>query len=125
MSTKCYFCEKEAMSDTATLDPAICMDCAVIEQKALVARRVWTARQELNDALKELTQLKIQDVPRYIANVIVSSSGLVAVYDQFNQPMEEYQGRWETVHERLLPAVEAQDKKPLLHDSYNVGWMMR
>lgn len=125
MSVKCYFCDKDAMGDTENLDPPICMDCAIDEERCHVARKVWESRMALNDALKALVILKNKDVPRYIARVFISSSGLTTVFTQFNEPMPEYQGQWKDVHDKLLPVVEEQEIKPMLSDNFNVGWMIR
>lgn len=125
MNTKCYFCDKAAMSDTENLEPPICMDCAINEDKCMAVRKVWESRQALNDSLKVLVQLKHKDTVRYVANVFISSSGLTTVFNQLNEPMQEYQGHWKDVHEKLCAAVEKQDIKPMLTDNFNVGWMMR
>jgi uncharacterized protein YuzE len=125
MNVKCFFCEKEAMSDTATLEPCICIDCAAILERGKIAHRIWNARQELNDALKEAARIKQQGEKLYIAQVFVFPNGNVAATDQFGSQMPDYQGTWDEVRFKLIPAVEAQEIKPLLHDQFGVGALIR
>lgn len=122
MNTKCYFCEKDLPGlSSSDGEPLICAECNNNPDRRSAAGRVWSARRELNDSIRDLLKCKHRGEPLRIANVFVFANGNVAVTDQFGEQMPELQGTWDEKGALILATAEAQEKKPIISDNLGIG----
>lgn len=111
----CFFCNKE-IEKPENKDPEICSHCWLEGEKMHAIKRVWQARQELNDSVKAILKVKYKDELLMIASVFKFPNGMVLVCDQYGEQMPEYQGYWAEKKEAIEAQIDKQTLKPVLHE---------
>lgn len=120
MNVQCFFCGENIPTLEARHDPEICDRCWLSSEKQDAISRVWDARQELNDSLKDATKIKFKGEPLRITNIFVFNNGMTAVTDQFGEQMPDYQGKYEDVKDKIYTKIHDQDLRPSFHDAFTV-----